>query len=286
MHSHPEILGSKIHEWDAATKGKHLPEHVKTYDSGGKVPQKDHPMAGIFDSLVKTVKGKADAIKAGNKEVEGMGAELAARSAMNRAGEAALSEPKATPEAPRTGTGVGGTKSPYGTRAGEKRIDTSGMSSDNIKAYDKGGKVNVNDGKHEVAILKHGERVLTEKQDKAYQKMKNHGEPDTDDVKVYDKGGKVAAGMFDQITKGGDKPKKEIHQMVHTKTHNGKHVVTHKHHSPSHHPDETHMFNNMDEVKDHMDAHAGTDPAAGAAPMTAAPSPMPPAGGAPAPAGM
>ena len=29
------------------------------------------------------------------------------------------------------------------------------------KVYDKGGKVNVRDGKHEVAILKDGERVLT-----------------------------------------------------------------------------------------------------------------------------
>lgn len=28
MHAHPEILGKNIHEWDAATKGKHLPEHV------------------------------------------------------------------------------------------------------------------------------------------------------------------------------------------------------------------------------------------------------------------
>jgi hypothetical protein len=29
MHSHPEILGSKLKEWDAATKGKHLPKRVK-----------------------------------------------------------------------------------------------------------------------------------------------------------------------------------------------------------------------------------------------------------------
>ena len=29
MHSHPDILGSKIKEWDAATKGKKLPKHVK-----------------------------------------------------------------------------------------------------------------------------------------------------------------------------------------------------------------------------------------------------------------
>jgi hypothetical protein len=30
MHSHPEILGKAgLKEWDAATKGKHLPKHVK-----------------------------------------------------------------------------------------------------------------------------------------------------------------------------------------------------------------------------------------------------------------
>jgi hypothetical protein len=30
MHTHPEILGAKgLKEWDAATKGKKLPRHVK-----------------------------------------------------------------------------------------------------------------------------------------------------------------------------------------------------------------------------------------------------------------
>lgn len=30
MHDHPGILGKKgLDEWDSATKGKHLPEHVK-----------------------------------------------------------------------------------------------------------------------------------------------------------------------------------------------------------------------------------------------------------------
>jgi hypothetical protein len=30
MHSHPEILGaSRLKEWDNATRGKHLPKHVK-----------------------------------------------------------------------------------------------------------------------------------------------------------------------------------------------------------------------------------------------------------------
>ena len=172
-------------------------------------------MAGIFDNIVKTVKDKAkeakDRYDEGTKETEGLGAELAARSAMNRAGEAALKgDPAPTPR-DESGTGVGGTASPYGTHKGEKRIDTDKYHSPNIKTYDEGGKivggsnhtktydtggkVNVNDGKHEVAILKHGERVLTEKQDKEYQKMKaEHGEPDKDEDKgmdCYDEGGKV-----------------------------------------------------------------------------------------------
>jgi hypothetical protein len=37
------------------------------------------------------------------------------------------------------------------------------------RVYDQGGKVNVNDGKHQVAIVKDGERVLTEKQNKEYE---------------------------------------------------------------------------------------------------------------------
>ena len=81
--------------------------------------------------------------------------------------------------------------------------------------YDKGGKVNVNDGKHLVAILKDGERVLTEEQNKDWEHAKNLGGVngkapttlpiggktvrDSNDVTpdmtpkphVYDKGGKV-----------------------------------------------------------------------------------------------
>lgn len=35
MHSHPEILGKKgLAEWDAATKGKKLPKHVKKVKGG------------------------------------------------------------------------------------------------------------------------------------------------------------------------------------------------------------------------------------------------------------
>ena len=84
-----------------------------------------------------------------------------------------------------------------------------------LKLYDKGGKVDVNDGKHEVAILKDGERVLTPEQNKDWEHAKDLGGVngkapttlpiggktvrDSNDVTpdmtpkphVYDKGGKV-----------------------------------------------------------------------------------------------
>lgn len=92
----------------------------------------------------------------------------------------------------------------------------------------------------------------------------------------------ASANPYDMITEG-KKPKKEIKEMVHTKSHNGKHIVTHKHHHPEHHPDETHVMNDMAELHDHNEMHAGTPnegeaPAAGAdqpAQLTASPSPMP-----------
>jgi hypothetical protein len=87
---------------------------------------------------------------------------------------------------------------------------------------------------------------------------------------------------YAMISGGGKKPKKEIKEMVHTKSHNGKHIVTHRHHHPEHHPDETHVLNDMSELHDHFENHAGTPndgeeaPAEGGpAPLTAAPSPMP-----------
>src|SRR5208282_4044020 len=83
-----------------------------------------------------------------------------------------------------------------------------------LKLYDQGGKVNVNDGKHQVAILKDGERVLTPEQNKDWEHAKNLGgvsgkapttlpiggktmrdsndvTPDMTPKKIYDKGGIV-----------------------------------------------------------------------------------------------
>jgi hypothetical protein len=86
-------------------------------------------------------------------------------------------------------------------------------------------------------------------------------------------------------------PKKEIKEISVKKSHNGGHVITHKHHSPEHHPDETHTTKGNDEMAAHMLQHAGDpsdsaaaaggasdpaeaagEPGSAAAPMTAAPS--------------
>jgi hypothetical protein len=101
---------------------------------------------------------------------------------------------------------------PKGEKATYKQA--SDILKKSLKLYDKGGKVNVADGKHEVAILKDGERVLTPEQNKDWEHAKNLGgvdgkapttlpiggktardandvTPDMMPKKVYDKGGKV-----------------------------------------------------------------------------------------------
>jgi hypothetical protein len=162
---------------------------------------------GIYDKVVNAAKGAAAAVKAGNSETEGIGSELAERAKMNRLAMGKSDEAK--PVDKESVSPTAGGNSPYGSRKGEKKLDTSyldkptavkapvydkggkiiGGTNIPARVYDKGGKVDVNDGKHQVAILKEGERVLTEKQDKEYQKTKGeHAEPDADD---YDDGGKV-----------------------------------------------------------------------------------------------
>lgn len=101
----------------------------------------------------------------------------------------------------------------------------------------------------------------------------------------------MADDIFAHVPHRGSesKPKKEIKEMVHSKSHNGKHIVVHKHHHPAH-PDETHVLNDMAELHQHMEDHAGTPnegegaPDASMAQMTPAqgvPAPPPAAAGAP-----
>ena len=101
------------------------------------------------------------------------------------------------------------------------------------------------------------------------------------------------AGAAEALGAHSASPKKEIKSITTTKSHNGGHVHVHKHHSPEHHPDETHTTKGDDEMAAHMLQHAGTPndgetadaSMQGGAPMTAAPSPMgsPAAQGGPAP---
>ena len=105
------------------------------------------------------------------------------------------------------------------------------------------------------------------------------------------------ASIYDSLKDKATAPKKSIREMVHTKTHSGHHVVTHRHHAPhngSEH-DETHVMNNMSDLHSHMEDHAGTPNAGEAAPdastpqLTASPAPAPAAAagaGAPPQAGM
>jgi hypothetical protein len=70
LHEHPEILGKeKLAEFDAATKGKHLPVHVPKYHTGvdvvprtglahlqkgeAVIPKKDNPMVNPYAGITK-----------------------------------------------------------------------------------------------------------------------------------------------------------------------------------------------------------------------------------------
>lgn len=123
-------------------------------------------------------------------------------------------EPKSSPYASTPQDKVTNQRpAPKGEKATYKQA--SDILKKSLKLYDKGGKVDVNDGKHEVAILKDGERVLTPEQNKDWEHAKNLGGingkapttlpiggktvRDSNDVTpdmtpkphVYDKGGKV-----------------------------------------------------------------------------------------------
>jgi hypothetical protein len=80
---------------------------------------------------------------------------------------------------------------------------------------------------------------------------------------------------------GKAKPAKKIHKITTHKTDDGKMIHTHQHHHPAHHPDETHVSNNIGEAQAHMAAQE---------PNMAAQAPAMPEAGAPAagapPAGM
>jgi hypothetical protein len=200
------------------------------------------PIATVPNSEAEGLKAKKQNIDDYNKSVSGEPEPLKAQGP-------ASNEDKINPNAK------------FGDRGNEKRIDTRDMTKP-LGSFAKG---TTKVPKTQVAVVHKGEAIIPAKEN------------------PMNKGGMDAV-----MGLAKDKaPKKEIKEMVHSKSHNGKHVVVHKHHNSAHHPDETHVMNDMAELHQHMDDHAGTPnegeeapTGAGApAPMTAAPSPMPPAAG-------
>src|SRR5580658_7772343 len=56
------------------------------------------------------------------------------------------------------------------------------------------------------------------------------------------------------------KAKKRIKEIAHSKSHNGKHIITHRHHPPhdGKEHEEIHALDNMSDVHSHIEDHAGT----------------------------
>lgn len=63
-----------------------------------------------------------------------------------------------------------------------------------------------------------------------------------------------ASDAMAAITGKQSKPEKKIHKITTHKTDDGKLIHTHMHHHSNHHPDETHVSNNIGEAQDHMKA--------------------------------
>lgn len=208
---------------------------------------------GVFDKI----KNLKSAVDVGNRQTEGLGAELAARSEMSGnvpPSAKPKAEPKAEPDRPQRPVPYTEADKPKGW----KRISDSDLK----------------DMTKPLGSFKHG----TSHVPKTGVYKLHEGEA----VIPKEKNTMNASDAMAGIT-GKAKPPKEIKAMTHTKTHNGKHIVTHHHHHPEHHPDETHAFDNMADLHSHMEDHAGVpnegeeapSGASAPAPLTAAPSSMP-----------
>lgn len=178
---------------------------------------------GILDKAKAAASNVKTAIDTGNKETEGLGNELRAKSDMIRAarGESDTPAAPAPKPAPKTDSGQR-----YGDRPGEKRIDVTEALKP-LGSYKSGTPYVPETG---VYKLHEGEAVVPK-----------------------EKNTMNATDAMAGIT-GKAKPPKKIHKITTHKSDDGKMIHTHQHHHPAHHPDETHVSNNMKEATDHMAA--------------------------------
>lgn len=152
---------------------------------------------------------------------------------------------------------------PYGTQPGEKRIDVRDMVKP-LGSFKEGGKVK----KTGAYILHKDEKVVP---------AEGKSEPKSEAKKEVKQGEEKMATPYDMIT-GGKKAPKTIQKHEYHRTHNGKHVVTHKHHDPAH-KDEQHMFEKFGDAADHMEQNPPQPEPAEAAAPAAGGAAMPPAAG-------
>jgi hypothetical protein len=110
-------------------------------------------MSDVYDKIKATAKGMHDRYEAGQKQTSGLGAELAARSQMNRVGEEVL-HPTASKEPAASGSEPSHSQGPYGSRPGEKRLDSEG---NEIPKYHTGVDSVPKTG---LAVVKKGEKII------------------------------------------------------------------------------------------------------------------------------
>lgn len=178
---------------------------------------------GVLDKAKTAISNVRSAIDTGNKETEGLGNELRAKSDMIRAARGESGTPAApTPKpAPKTDSGAR-----YGDRPGEKRLD-------------------VTEALKPLGSFKTGTPYVP--------KTGNYTLHEGEAVVPKEKNTMNASDAMAGIT-GKAKPPKKIHKITTHKSDDGKMIHTHQHHHPAHHPDETHVSNNMKEATDHMTA--------------------------------
>ena len=177
-----------------------------------------------------------------DKEGEGLGKELREKMEMQKAagdslkGGATSVGPAPTKTlmstSPQDKTN---TQGPYGTGAGEKRIDVSNMTKP-LGQMHKGGTIQ----KTGQYVMKAGEKVLTGDQ---HAHLKNALS--------------LAQTALSHEPEQDMQPKKVIRAMNIRKASDGSHVIEH-HHVDFSHPMEEHTAKNMDELHDHLEQHWGT----------------------------
>ena len=111
-------------------------------------------MESTYNKIKAVTKSLQDKYNAGQSETSGLGAELAARSQMNRQGEAALKGNSTDEKAPAAAAPRGDSGKRYGDRPGEKRLDSEG---NEIPKYHTGVASVPETG---LAVVKKGEKII------------------------------------------------------------------------------------------------------------------------------